>query len=223
MDPIKSVSALDPTKKAFSLFEEFKQFAFKGNVIELAVGVIIGAAFGKIIDSLVKHLLMPMISVVMPGEQGYLGWKWVINGKEIPYGLFIGEVVNFLIVALALFIFIVKFLGWIMKSKKEEATAPPPLTGDQELLTEIRDLLNRRCPTGRGVRTRRNRGQRPQRPSGGVVPDGRGHRPTHRRDAARLAAELFAEGGDAVANKAHSRMLRTENTFTVGQQFLVES
>jgi large conductance mechanosensitive channel len=141
MDPIKSLSALDPTKKAFSLFDEFKNFALKGNVIDLAVGVIIGAGFGKIIDSLVKSLIMPLISVILPGE-GYKSWKWVINGKEIPYGEFLAEVVNFLIVALVLFIFIVKFLGWVMKFKKQEATsAPAPLTKDQELLVEIRDLL----------------------------------------------------------------------------------
>jgi large conductance mechanosensitive channel len=143
MDPIEKVTSLQPAKAAFSLFEEFKNFAFKGNVIDLAVGVIIGAAFGKIIDSLVKHLIMPLISVILPGEQGYLGWKWVFSGKEIPYGLFIGEVVNFLIVALALFLFIVKFLGWIMRTKKAEAAAPPPPTKDQELLTEIRDLLKK--------------------------------------------------------------------------------
>ena len=145
MDPRKTVSSLDPTKKAFCLLEEFRNFALKGNVIDLAVGVIIGAAFGKIIDSLVKHLIMPLISVILPGEQGYLGWKWVINGKEVPYGLFLGEIVNFLIVALALFIFIVKFLGWIMRFKKEEATSPPPLTKDQALLSEIRDLLKERA------------------------------------------------------------------------------
>src|SRR5437660_12237132 len=141
MNPLKTVSSLAPTKKAFSLLEEFKAFAFKGNVIDLAVGVIIGAAFAKIVDALVKYLIMPLISLLVPGEQGYLGWKWVIDGKEIPYGLFLGEVVNFLIVSLALFLFIVKFLGWVMKAKKEEAAAPPPLTKDQELLAEIRDLL----------------------------------------------------------------------------------
>jgi len=133
-----------PAAQAFTLFEEFKNFAFKGNVVDLAVGVIIGAAFGKIVDSLVKHLIMPLISLIMPGEQGYLAWKWVVNGKEVPYGLFLGEVLNFLIVAVALFIFIVKFLGWIMKSKKEEQPAePPPPTKDQELLSEIRDLLKK--------------------------------------------------------------------------------
>jgi len=129
--------------KAMGLFEEFKNFAFKGNVIDLAVGVIIGIAFGKIIDALVKDIIMPFVGVLLPGEQGYLGWKLVINGKDIPYGLFIGEVVNFLIVALALYLFIVKFLGFIMKAKKAEAAAPPPPTKDQELLTEIRDLLRK--------------------------------------------------------------------------------
>jgi large conductance mechanosensitive channel len=134
---------MEPAKKVSSIITELKNFAFKGNVVDLAVGVIIGVAFGKIIDSLVKHLIMPAISIIFPGEQGYLTWKWTINGKDIPYGLFIGEVVNFLIVALALYIFIVKFLGMIMKNKKEEATTPPPLTKDQALLAEIRDLLKK--------------------------------------------------------------------------------
>ena len=127
-----------------SFASEFRQFAMKGNVVDLAVGVIIGAAFGKIVDSLVKHIIMPLVSVVLPGERGYLDWMWVINGKEVPYGLFLGEVVNFVIVALALFLFIVKFLGWLMRTKKEEVAAAPPLTKDQELLAEIRDLLKHR-------------------------------------------------------------------------------
>jgi len=130
--------------RAFSLLGEFKQIALKGNVIDLAIGVIIGAAFGKIVDSLVKHIIMPLVSVVVPGKQSYLEWKWIIDGKEVPYGLFIGEVMNFLILALVLFLFIVKFLGWVMREKKEEAAAPPPPTKDQELLAEIRDLLKRR-------------------------------------------------------------------------------
>jgi len=137
---------MNVAKKAFSVIDEFKAFAFKGNVVDLAVGVIIGAAFGKIVDSLVKNVIMPLIGSLLPGEQGYLGWKFVINGKDIPYGLFIGEIVNFLIVATALFFFIVKFLGWVMRSKAQEtaaAPAVPALTKDQELLTEIRDLLKR--------------------------------------------------------------------------------
>jgi large conductance mechanosensitive channel len=141
MDPLTKIAVLDPRKKAFSLFEEFKNFALKGNVIDLAVGVIIGAAFGTIIKSLVDNLIMPLVSLVIPGEQGYREWAFVVNGKTIPVGLFLADVVNFLVIALVLFLFIVKFLGWVLRSKKEEAAAAPPLTKDQELLTEIRDLL----------------------------------------------------------------------------------
>jgi len=143
MKPTTFLTSTKPGSKAITLYEEFKNFAFKGNVIDLAIGVIIGAAFGKIVDSLVKHILMPVLGVILPGEHGYLGWTLVINGKEIPYGLFIGELVNFLIVGLALFFFIVKFLGWLLKEKKtaEAAATPPAPTKDQELLIEIRDLL----------------------------------------------------------------------------------
>ena len=136
----------DPRKSAFSLVGEFKEFALKGNVIDLAVGVIIGAAFGKIIDSLVKNILMPLLGAIIPGDQGYVGWKFVINGKDVPFGLFLGDVVNFLIVALALFIFIVKFLGFIMRNKKEEAAAPPPPTKEEVLLIEIRDAIRAKQP-----------------------------------------------------------------------------
>src|ERR687891_693432 len=73
-----------PAKQALSLFDEFKAFAFKGNVVDLAVGVIIGAAFGKIIDSLVKHVIMPLVSVLIPGKQSYVDWKFTINDKDIP-------------------------------------------------------------------------------------------------------------------------------------------
>jgi len=140
MDPLQRVTASEPARKAWTLYGEFKDFAFKGNMIELAVGVIIGAAFGKLVDSLVKDLLMPLVGVLLPGDQGYLGWKWVINGQEIPYGLFLGQVVNFLIVALVLFLFFVKFLGWLARVRRQEAGPAAP-TREQELLAEIRDLL----------------------------------------------------------------------------------
>jgi large conductance mechanosensitive channel len=81
----------------------------------------------------------------MPGDKGYVDWTFKLNGKDIPYGLFLGEVVNFLIIALVLYFFIVKFLGLLMKSKKAEETVPPPLTKDQELLMEIRDLMKARA------------------------------------------------------------------------------
>ncbi|MCI0376613.1 MAG: large conductance mechanosensitive channel protein MscL [Gemmataceae bacterium] len=133
-----------PTQQVLSLWEEFKKFAFKGNVMNLAVAVVLGTAFTKIIDSLVKDVIMPLIGLLLPGEQGYLGWRITVGGAEVPYGRFLGEVVSFMIVSLALFLFIVKFLGWIMRTKKEEG--PPPLTKDQELLSEIRDLLKKEQP-----------------------------------------------------------------------------
>ena len=142
MKSLKSLSSLE-AGKALSLLEEFKNFALKGNVIDLAVGVIIGAAFGKIVDSLVKNILMPLIGLLLPSNEGYLGWKIVIGAKEVPYGLFIGEVVNFIVVAFALYVFIVKFLGWAMKAK-QEPPAPPPPTKQEALLAEIRDLLKAR-------------------------------------------------------------------------------
>jgi large conductance mechanosensitive channel len=141
MDPLKSLGTFAPTKKALSLWDEFKGFAFKGNVIDLAVGVIIGAAFGKIIDSLVKNLIMPLVSLIIPSDQSYTHWVFTVEGKDVPYGLFIADVVNFFIIAVVLYFFIVKFLGWLMRAKQEEAKGPPPLSRDQELLTEIRDLL----------------------------------------------------------------------------------
>ncbi len=141
MDPLKKITDINPAKATFSLYEEFKKFAFKGNVIDLAVGVIIGGAFGKIIASLVENIIMPVVGMLLPSQQGYLEWKYQVGDKVIPYGKFIGEVVNFLIVALVLFIFIVKFLGWMTKSKETAPAAPPAPTKDQTLLTEIRDLL----------------------------------------------------------------------------------
>ena len=144
MNRLKQVAASEAGKKAFTLFDEFKKFAFKGNVVDLAIGVIIGAAFGAIVKSLVDDIIMPLIGLVMPGDKGYEGWVWQVGDKVIPYGKFLGAVVNFLLVALVLYVFIVKFLGWVMKSQKEEAAAPLP-TKDQELLMEIRDLLKQRA------------------------------------------------------------------------------
>jgi large conductance mechanosensitive channel len=148
MDPIRDLGELQPGKRAFSFLQEFRDFAFKGNVIDLAVGVIIGTAFGALIKSLVQNVLMPLIGLILPGQEGYMGWKITIGAKEIPYGQFLGEIVNFLLVALAVFIFIVKLVGWLTRSRQAQAAAPPPpLTRDQELLTEIRDLLRQKATT----------------------------------------------------------------------------
>jgi large conductance mechanosensitive channel len=77
-----------PSDKALSLFEEFKNFAFKGNVIDLAVGVIIGGALGKIVTSLVDNIIMPVVSLIMPGDSGYKDWALSIGGKTVPYARF---------------------------------------------------------------------------------------------------------------------------------------
>ncbi len=138
---------LDPKKHVFTLLDEFKNFAFKGNMIELAVGVIIGGAFGKIIESLVKNLLMPLISVLIGGDpdkatKGLETYSATFRGVKVPYGAFLAEFSHFLVLSFVVFIFIVKFLGWLMKTKKAEAEAPPPPPpADIQLLTEIRDLL----------------------------------------------------------------------------------
>ena len=123
------------------IISEFKTFALKGNVIDLAVGVIIGAAFGKIVSSLVDDILTPAIltPALKAAKLADLS-QLVIPGTAIKYGNFISEIISFLIVAFALFIFIKA----INASKKREiAAAPAPPTGptQEELLMQIRDLL----------------------------------------------------------------------------------
>ena len=144
MGSVDRISGIAHAKKAFTLVEEFKNFAFKGNVIDMSVGVVIGTAFGNITNSFVKNIIMPLLGMVLPGNKGYLGWKIVVGAKEIPYGLFMGEVVNFLIIAAVLFFFIVKFLGFLTRTRKLADAVPLALTKDQVLLSEIRDLLRER-------------------------------------------------------------------------------
>jgi large conductance mechanosensitive channel len=91
---------------------------------------------------------MPAINIVVPADTGYTDWNITINGSKILYGKFIGDVVSFLVVALALFIMIRKFLGWVLSLHRHEAAKEetPPLSRDQELLAEIRDLLKQSRP-----------------------------------------------------------------------------
>lgn len=129
---------------------DFKEFAMKGNIIDMAVGVIIGGAFGKIVTSLVNDMIMPVISLVTGGE-GYKNLKHVITKASedgsvqevaINYGIFIQNIIDFIIIALSIFValrVIMKF-----KKKEEEAPAAPPAPSAEEtLLTEIRDLLKK--------------------------------------------------------------------------------
>ena len=130
------------------LLEEFKAFVMRGNVLDLAVGVIIGGAFGKIVTSLVNDIFMPIIGMII-GNVDFssleikLGES--VEGAEqaaIRYGMFIQEIVNFLIIALCIFM-VIKVINKMQK-KKEEAPAPAPEpTKEEVLLTEIRDALNK--------------------------------------------------------------------------------
>jgi large conductance mechanosensitive channel len=96
------------------LWREFKGFALKGNMIDLAVAVVIGGAFGAVVNSLVKNILMPLVSYVTPGKEGYLTWKL----GRVEVGAFLGDLVNFMILAVAMFVLIVKVLGTIEKAVK---------------------------------------------------------------------------------------------------------
>jgi len=130
---------------------EFKEFAMKGNVIDMAVGVIIGGAFGKIVSSLVNDVIMPVVGIATGGldfkEHKLILKEAVMNGEEIvtpevamTYGMFIQNIVDFLIVAFCIFMAI-RVMNRL-KKKTEEAPAPAPAPSKEEvLLTEIRDLL----------------------------------------------------------------------------------
>jgi large conductance mechanosensitive channel len=128
------------TEKAWTLLDEFKAFAFKGNVVDLAIGVIVGGTFHTLIDSLVKNLIMPVIAILIPGQRPYTHWQFTARGSTVHVGLLLGDVTHFLLISAILFLFLVKFLGWLMRPKKE-GEAAPALSRQEELLTEIRDLL----------------------------------------------------------------------------------
>ncbi|WP_148372800.1 large-conductance mechanosensitive channel protein MscL [Bacteroides bouchesdurhonensis] len=136
--------------------QDFKAFAMKGNVIDMAVGIIIGGAFGKIVSSLVANIIMPPIGLLVGGVN-FTDLKWVLkaaevgaDGKEIApavtldYGQFLQATFDFLIIAFSIFLFI-RLISNLMAKKREEAPAAPPVppepTKEEVLLTEIRDLL----------------------------------------------------------------------------------
>ena len=136
-------------KKMKKFIEEFKAFALKGNVMDMAIGVIIGAAFGSIVTALTDSFINPLIAVITGGaekdENGVMqvvGGTFTVRGVEFTYGAFISAVINFLIIALILFC-LIKAVNRAMeigkKKAEEEAAAEPPK--EEVLLTEIRDLL----------------------------------------------------------------------------------
>ncbi|MFI5453504.1 large conductance mechanosensitive channel protein MscL [Pedobacter sp. UC225_61] len=137
--------------------KEFKEFAIKGNVMDLAVGVIIGGAFGKIIDSVVKDLVMPIVSSII-GQPDFSNLYIVLKGnvpdgttlekaREIPetaifaYGSFLTVALNFFLLALVVFLLVKGINSLKRKEEAKTSTAPPAPTKEEILLTEIRDLL----------------------------------------------------------------------------------
>lgn len=136
-------------------FKEFKEFAMRGNVLDMAIGVVIGAAFGKITTSIVNDIIMPLISMITGGLD-FTAWKWVLKEAvmdageivtpevAVNFGSLISVIVDFIIVAFAMFL-VVKGMNKLtsLKKKEEEAAAPEEPAGPttEELLGEIRDLL----------------------------------------------------------------------------------
>lgn len=142
-----------------SIVQEFKEFAVKGNVMDLAVGVIIGGAFGKIIDSMVKDIIMPVVSWILGGDVDYSNWFVVLGDNPnslttlkaaqdaglnvLAYGNFLTILINFLLLAWVVFL-LVKVMNKMRRKQEEEAPMPEPTPEDIELLREIRDELKKR-------------------------------------------------------------------------------
>lgn len=142
-----------------SIIQEFREFAVKGNVMDLAVGVIIGGAFGKIIDSAVKDLIMPLVSWVLGGEVDYSNWFVVLGDNPnnltnlaaaqeaglnvFAYGNFLTVLINFLLLAWVVF-WLVKLMNKMRRKEEAAAPAPEPTPEDIALLREIRDELKRK-------------------------------------------------------------------------------
>ena len=130
-----------------SNINEFKDFAFKGNLIQLAIGVVLGGAFGKLISSFVDNLFLPLLSVFGADAKndaaaGYMSWQW----RGIKVGAFLGDLISFLIIALAIFILMVKVIGWIVKlsvRQQVEETAGPTTKTCPHCLNTVPALATR--------------------------------------------------------------------------------
>ncbi|ENV64898.1 large conductance mechanosensitive channel protein MscL [Acinetobacter junii] len=141
-----------------SIIKEFKEFAIKGNMMDLAIGVIIGGAFGKIIDSLVKDIVMPLISWVLGGDVDYTNWFLILGDNPnnvttlkaaqdaglnvFAYGNFLTILINFLLLAWVVFL-LVKVMNRLRKKEEEAPAEPAPTPEDIQLLREIRDELKK--------------------------------------------------------------------------------
>jgi large conductance mechanosensitive channel len=130
------------------MLQEFKAFAMRGNVVDMAVGIIIGGAFGKIVSSFVADVIMPPIGLLLGGvdfSDLAITLKAAEEGQPavmLKYGMFVNTVIDFLIIAFAIFI-VIKGMNTLKKKEEEKPAAPPEPPADVKLLTEIRDLLKK--------------------------------------------------------------------------------
>ncbi len=137
------------------MLQEFKAFAMRGNVVDMAVGIVIGVAFGKIVSTLVGNVIMPVVGLITGGvdfsDKKIMLKEAVLNADKtvkvpevaIGYGVFINTIIDFVIVAFALFL-VIKLMNQLQRKQEVKPAAPPPPTKDQQLLGEIRDLLKAR-------------------------------------------------------------------------------
>ncbi len=144
------------------MIKEFKEFAFKGNVMDMAVGIIIGGAFGTVVKSLVDNVLMPPLGKLIAGID-FTKLKWVLEPAvaevkdgdtvttaakpevAIAYGQFITDFISFVLLAFAVFLVVKKVMAAFEKKKEEEKAAPPEPSAEEKLLGEIRDLLKEKA------------------------------------------------------------------------------
>ena len=152
----KKEKALKVKEKSLGLFGEFKEFVKRGNVIDMAIGVVIGGAFGAIVTSLVNDIIMPLVSLATGGID-FTNWFVSLDGNKyetleaaqtaraatLNYGNLIAVIVNFLIVAFCIFL-VVKAMNKFMKKKEEEKEEAPAKSDEVVLLEEIRDLMKRK-------------------------------------------------------------------------------
>lgn len=127
------------------MLKEFKAFAFKGNVLDLAIGVIIGAAFGKIVSSLVSDIITPLLGFLFGGLD-FTQLSITVNDASFTYGNFIQAVIDFLLVSASIFVFI-KLISKVKRKEEEKPSIPPVPSREELLLTEIRDLLKAQAIT----------------------------------------------------------------------------
>ena len=124
------------------MWEDFKKFALKGNVLDLAVAVVIGAAFGKVVSSLVEDIIMPLVGILVGGIS-VESWSYTFNDVVLNYGLFIQAIIDFFIIAFSIFMVIRVFTKLKRKKDVPADEEPEVLDKTQEILLEIRDLLGK--------------------------------------------------------------------------------